>query len=68
MRFSNGKTDCFVDLRILKTKYFHINYNKLVIWKFTDGYKLAIESTSEDQKVNYRLFFSNSDKSRDRET
>lgn len=57
MRFSNGKTDCFADLRILKTKYFHINYNKLVIWKFTDGHKLAIESSSEDPKVNYRLIF-----------
>lgn len=57
MRFSNRKTDYFADLRILKTKYFHINYNKLVIWKFTDGHKLAIESTSEDPKVNYRLFF-----------
>ena len=57
MRFSNGKTDCFADLRILKTTYFHINYNKLVIWKFTDGHKLAIESSSEDPKVNYRLIF-----------
>ena len=57
MHFSNGKTDCFADLRILKTKYFYINYNKLVIWKFTDGHKLAIKSTSEDPRANYRLFF-----------
>ncbi len=56
MRFSNGKTNYFADLRILKTKYFYINYNKLVIWKFTDSHKLLIESTFGDTKVNYRLF------------
>jgi len=27
MRFSNGKNNYFADLRILKTKYFYINYN-----------------------------------------
>jgi hypothetical protein len=56
MRFSNGKTNYFADLRILKTKYFYINYNKLVIWKFTDGHELVIESKSVDPKLNYRLF------------
>ncbi len=56
MRFSNGKTNYFADLRILKIKYFYINYNKLVIWKFTDSHKLLIESTFGDTKVNYRLF------------
>jgi hypothetical protein len=47
MRFPNEQTDCFPDLRILKTGYFCINYNKLVIQKFTDGNKLAFGRPSE---------------------
>jgi hypothetical protein len=47
MRFPNEQTDCFADLRILKTRYFCIKYNKLVIQKFTDGNKLAFGRLSE---------------------
>jgi hypothetical protein len=47
MRFPNEQTDYFADLRILKTRYFCINYNKLVIQKFTDGNKLAFGRLSE---------------------
>jgi hypothetical protein len=47
MRFPNGQTDCFADLRILKTRHFYINYNKLVIEKFTDGHKLVFSKTPD---------------------
>ena len=49
MRFPNEQTDCFADLRILKTRCFYINYNKLVIEKFTDGQKLAVGKTSDGE-------------------
>ena len=47
MRFPNGQTDYFADLRILKTRHFYINYNKLVIEKFTDDQKLVFSKTSD---------------------
>jgi hypothetical protein len=42
MRFPNEQSNCFADLRILKTKHFHINYNKLVIQKLTGSQELGL--------------------------
>jgi hypothetical protein len=42
MHFPNEQSNCFADLRILKTKHFHINYNKLVIQKLIGSQELGL--------------------------
>lgn len=53
MRFPNSQFDCFIVLRILKTRSFYINYNKLVIWKFIDGNQLVLVIHSEDESLGF---------------
>jgi hypothetical protein len=47
MRFQNGQFNCFIILRILKTGDFCINYNKLVIWKFTGSRKFSLRDRNK---------------------
>jgi hypothetical protein len=47
MRFQNGQFNCFIVLRILKTGDFCINYNKLVIWKFTGSRKFSLRDRNK---------------------
>jgi len=42
MRFPTEQSNYFADLRILKTKNFHVNYNKLVIQKLADSQELRL--------------------------